>query len=169
MKTTPTHVYFYSGQQCFSNWHHSPDQIKMNGLSFDSSEQAFMFTKAWFFRDFDNAARIHLEKSPAKVKALGRAITGYDDAAWECVREGMMAYVNLMKYRQNDAMREELLGTADRILVEASPVDRVWGVGLGEDDPLILDSRLWRGRNLLGEALMTVRRLLKPVPATVPS
>lgn len=161
MLTTDTHVFFYSGRQAFSNWHHSPDQLIMRGLSFDHSEGAFMAMKAWFFMDLDAVAACHAEKDPCAVKAIGRTIRGYDDAAWSLVRLGFMAYVNLLKYRQNPEMAAELLGTGDRTLVEASPVDQVWGVGLAEDDPLIQSPSNWRGTNLLGVALMQVREVLR--------
>ena len=160
MITTPTHVYFYSGTQCFSNWHRTVGQVHLRGLHFDSTEQVFMWAKAMFFRDLDIAAEALAERDPRVVKGLGRLVKNYDDAEWSCVREGIMAHVNLLKYRQNPAMGKELLDTGTRILVEASPVDRVWGVGLGENDPLILDEHNWRGTNLLGKALMTVRGLL---------
>lgn len=165
MIITDTHVFFYSSTQCFSNWHHSPGQLTLRGLSFDHTEGAFMYLKARFFGDHEVAALAAHEPDPRKVKALGRQVKGYDDAAWTCVREGLMAYCNLLKYAQNAAMREELISTGSRILVEASPYDRVWGVGLAENDPLILDPANWRGTNLLGAALMTVRGLLSAAAA----
>lgn len=161
MITTPTHVYFYSGKQCFSNWHHFSKQISMQGLTFESSEQAFMFLKADFFRDFDIAAAAHQETDPSKVKSLGRLVKGYNDAEWETVREGFMTFVNLLKFRQNPEMLTELLKTQNRILVEASPYDKIWGVGLTENDPSIVDETKWLGRNLLGKSLMKVRELLQ--------
>lgn len=158
MITTDTHVYFYSATNCLSNWHHNPRQLQMNGMHFDSTEQAFMFCKARFFGDLDIAALAHQTTDPRQVKVLGRQVKGYDDSAWECVREGLMAYCCLLKFRQNPAMAAELLGTDERVLVEASPVDRIWGIGLDENSAA--SGLPWQGRNLLGEALMTVRRLL---------
>lgn len=163
MKTIPTHVYFYSGREVFSNWHSTPAQFRdpITGLVFDNTEQAFMQRKGSFFGDDAIAAEAAAETDPRAVKGLGRKVAGYDDKSWECVRLGYMTYVNLLKYQQNAHFADELLATGDRILVEASPYDKVWGVGLGEEDPLILDSANWKGRNLLGEALMTVRRLIR--------
>lgn len=164
MKTTDTHVYFYSGREVFSNWHTTPGQqfrCPIVALPFQNTEQAFMAYKAQFFGDEPTRAEIVMTPDPREAKTLGRKVRFYDDKAWECVRLGYMTYVNLLKYQQNPDFAAELLATGDRILVEASVPDRIWGVGLDESDPRILDSAQWRGRNLLGEALMTVRRLIR--------
>ena len=162
MIITNTHVYFYNGP--FSNWHRQRKLITdplNNNITFDTSEAAFMWWKAVFFQDHKIASLLEQVSEPGHCKALGRQIQGYDDAAWTCVRLGYMNYVNLLKYRQNAALKELLLSTGDRILVEASPEDKIWGVGLGEEDPLISDEKNWRGLNLLGQSLMTVRGLIK--------
>ncbi len=166
--TTDNHVFFYSGREVFSNWHTTPRQIVEPRLdtAFDSSEQAFMWVKAAFFGDEDTGRLIEQECDPRGVKALGRQIKGYNDAEWETVREGLMAYVNLLKYRQNPDFAAQLKATGDRILVEASPVDAIWGVGMSVEQaaahaqPGARDEVIWPGRNLLGKALMTVRGLL---------
>lgn len=161
MITTDTHVYFYSGSTIYSNWHRTHRQFVdpvNDNLFFNSTEQAFMWWKAVFFQDHDIAARIEKDYDPASCKRLGRNIKGYDDRAWECVRLGYMTYVNYLKYSQNPAWAEQLKATGNRVLVEASPVDRIWGIGLSVEDAAA--GQAWRGRNLLGEALMTVRGLL---------
>lgn len=163
MITTDTHVYFYTARP-FHNWVRTEKQFidpLANDGVFESTEQAFMWWKAAFFQDWDTRGLIYDERDPRAVKELGRLIRGYNDAAWSCVRLGYMAYVNLLKYQQNPEWADTLLATGNRIIVEASPIDRVWGVGLSEKDPLILDAANWKGENLLGEALMTVRGLLK--------
>lgn len=165
--TTSTHHFFYGGPSVLSNWWCTDHQITIKGLTFDSAEQAFMHLKARFFGDLDVAAAAYRERNPQRVKALGRQIKPYDEASWVCVREGIMAFVNLVKYRDNPELRAALMATGHLILVEASPVDHVWGVGLGLSDPLLLDPSNWRGTNLLGEALMTVRSLLAPKAAPV--
>ena len=119
-----------------------------------------MWYKADFFKDDNIRDQVLDEKDPKAAKELGRLVRGYHDKAWECVRLGYMAHVNLMKFSQNTEFADTLLGTGDRILVEASPYDKIWGVGLAVDSPLITDKANWKGRNLLGEALMTVRSLL---------
>jgi ribA/ribD-fused uncharacterized protein len=157
MTTTDTHVYFWNGP--FSNWHRCllKDPTDQS-LCFGSSEQAFMFYKAIFFQDVATAGRIEKELNPAKAKELGRGIKGYDEKLWECVRLGFMTYCCYMKYSQNDELKAILLGTGDRVLVEASPYDKTWGIGIGEEDAVA--GKLWQGRNLLGQALMDVRRML---------
>lgn len=159
--TTDTHVYFYSGGTIYSNWHTTSCQFTdpLTGFVYHSTEMAFMHMKALFFRD-DRVAETILrdDGEPARVKLLGRQIRGYDDASWECVRLGFMTYVNLLKFRQNPAWRDELKATDNRILVEASPVDRIWGIGRSVEEAAA--GARWDGRNLLGEALMTVRGLL---------
>lgn len=173
--TTDTHVFFYSGGSIYSNWHTTPRQFvdPLNGnLAFDSSEVAFIWQKAVFFQDHRIATLLEQKgMTAATAKQLGRQIKGYDDAAWECVRLGFMTYVNLLKYRQNPEWGAELKETKGRILIEASPTDKIWGVGLDieaaveyakqrEWDGVNPRHIEWPGRNLLGEALMTVRGLL---------
>lgn len=173
--TTPTHVFFYTNY--LSNWWSTRD-IKpqftdpITGLVWNNTEEAFMAQKARFFRDEQThelmVAHAASRGHPRDVKALGRLVKGYDEKAWSCAREGAMAYVNLLKYTQNPDLGAQLKATGDRILVEASPVDFVWGVGMNERDaakyaeesPLVGNSIQWPGRNLLGNALTTVRTLL---------
>ena len=97
---------------------------------------------------------------PDKAKALGRAVQNYDDAVWSSVRYDKMVEVLRAKFKE-PFMRDILLRTGDRIIVEASPYDRIWGVGLDVEDTRILDENQWRGQNLLGKALMEVRAELK--------
>jgi ribA/ribD-fused uncharacterized protein len=117
-----------------------------------------MWWKAVFFQDMAAASRIEKELNPAKVKELGRGIKGYDDKLWECVRLGYMTYCCYLKYSQNADLKSILLDTGDRVLVEASPYDKIWGIGLTEEDAAA--GKPWQGRNLLGQALMDVRRML---------
>ncbi len=162
MKITDTHVYFYSTKEVFSNWHSNPAQFvdPITGLTFENTEQYFMWAKAKFFGDEAITAEAIATPDPRAVKALGRKVRKYNDKAWECVRLGYMTYGNLLKYQQNPAFATTLTTTGTRIIVEASPYDQIWGVGLSETDPLILDEKTWKGRNLLGVTLMTVRSML---------
>lgn len=157
MKVTDTHVYFLKNE--FSNFHKCT--FTFFDFTFGNTEQAFMWQKAMTFRDLKIAQMI-LETSgdPMGVKHLGRMVKGYDDAIWSSVREQVMLDVNLAKYSQNEYLKTKLLDTDSRILVEASPSDRIWGVGLSENDPDILDEANWDGQNLLGHVLMAVRTAL---------
>ncbi len=159
---TDTHHYFWRGP--FSNWHRKHKLIIdpiMDDQMFATSEAAFMMYKAIFFNDHRVADLIAKENDPAKVKAYGREIKGYDDKLWACMRVGYMQYVCYLKFSQNEELKAELLSTGSRVLVEASPLDAMWGVKLAEEDPLILDVANWKGLNLLGQALMTVREMVR--------
>src|ERR1041385_2979496 len=102
MITTDQYVFFY-GNCIYSNWHVSRDQFRdpIIGVTFANSEQGFMFYKARFFGDIDIAHEIAEQPLPYKVKALGRLVKGYDDKAWQCVREGIMTYICWLKFSQN--------------------------------------------------------------------
>ncbi len=123
-----------------------------------------MFQKAKFFNDKSIMKMLeNRDLAPIEAKNLGRKVAWFDEKAWDCVRYGMMVYVNYLKYSQNESLRNNLLHTKDLILVEASPVDLIWGIGFSEKDneAIISDERNWRGQNLLGKALMEVRHKLK--------
>ncbi len=157
MKVTDTYVYFYTNE--FSNFHIC--SFTFHGFVFGNTEQAFMWQKAMTFGDLDMAQKIlETPDDPMGVKHMGRMVKGYDDTIWSSVREQVMLDVNLAKYSQNEYLKTMLLDTGSRIMVEASPVDRIWGVGLSENDPEILEETNWLGQNLLGHVLMAVRTSL---------
>ena len=128
MRITDTHVYFY-GKTVFSNWHTSKNQIieKSKGIPFDSSEQAFMYLKAVFFNDEDAALKICGAINPKIAKQLGRGVKNYNDIGWSRVCFSLMKLVLKAKFEQNPQFLKELLDTGEKILVEASPYDTVWG------------------------------------------
>lgn len=95
--------------------------------------------------------------SPSAAKKLGRRVRGFDDATWNERRYSIVVRGNVAKFAQHPDLRDFLLGTKNRVLVEASPVDRIWGIGLAEDDERAVDPKQWQGLNLLGFALMKVR------------
>jgi ribA/ribD-fused uncharacterized protein len=157
-KVTDTHVYFW-GDPTLSNW--GPAEFDYMGEHFYNSEQAYMWEKAMFFDDFETAEKILATDNPSVAKDLGREVRNYNDEQWSVVRFGYMVDVCFEKFKQNPHRLETLLSTEDRIIVEASPHDRVWGVGLHWTDEKILDEKNWKGENLLGKALMRVRDGLK--------
>jgi ribA/ribD-fused uncharacterized protein len=112
------------------------------------------------FGDEHAAARIRATTDPAKAKALGREVQGFDEQRWTAERFRIVVTGNLAKFGQHPDLREYLRSTGDKVLVEASPEDRVWGIGLAATDARAADPRTWRGQNLLGFALMEVRRRL---------
>ena len=154
---TDTHVYFWRNKAPFSNFYRKPFRYRGHTLQF--SEQGFMLEKALLF-DPSKVDAIARATQPDKAKALGRAVQNYDDVIWSSVRYDKMVEVLRAKFKE-PFMRDILLRTGDRIIVEASPYDRIWGVGLGAEDARILNEKNWRGQNLLGKALMDIRAELK--------
>ena len=116
-----------------------------------------MAGKARLFDDEATLAAIMASDDPKVIKALGRQVQGFDEGAWNEIKYALIVAGNLCKFSQNTPLREFLLSTGDAILVEASPYDRIWGIGLAAEDPLATDPAQWRGQNLLGFALMEVR------------
>ena len=120
-----------------------------------------MYRKAIMFGDVNIAQAILLTGNPKEQKDLGRMVANYDEATWAAKRVGIMVEGLFEKFNQNPLLKEALLNTGDTIIVEASPVDRIWGIGLTEDDPRALDQSTWRGQNLLGITLMQVRDAIR--------
>ena len=120
-----------------------------------------MAEKAKLFGDTEKIKEIVSAENPGKAKALGREIKGFEQRVWNWNKFDIVIRGNLEKFSQNPKLGEFLLNTGTRILAEASPVDTIWGTGLAADDPAIEDPAAWPGQNLLGFALMEVRRILQ--------
>jgi ribA/ribD-fused uncharacterized protein len=148
-------TFFWQSESPFSQWH--PAKFKVKGKQFVCAEQYMMYGKAVLFGDHAVAERILSTTSPKTQKALGRKVTGFDDRKWRGERERIVYEGNHAKFTQNVDLLERLLATAGTELVEASPTDRIWGVGLSEEDPRILNPSQWRGENLLGKVLTRLR------------
>lgn len=126
-----------------------------------------MAGKARLFGDEVMASRIIKAPSPGDAKTLGRAIQGYDEKLWAEGRYGIVVEGNIAKFGQHSDLLAYLVATAGRVLVEASPADRIWGIGLAADDSRAGRPSQWEGLNLLGFALMDVReRLAIETPAS---
>ena len=119
-----------------------------------------MYAKALLFGDRDSAAGILAATTPREQQAIGRTVRGFDEPTWVLFREGIVYQANYAQFSQNDDRRELLFSTRGTTLVEASPADRVWGIGLAADDPRAGDRAQWQGLNLLGRALTQVREAL---------
>ncbi len=156
MRTTDDYVFFWGGP--FSQWAHSPFTIGVR--TYSCAEQWMMYMKAVTFGDLITADLILTEDRPSEQKALGRRVSGFDADVWSTVGYQIVVAGNIAKFQQNDDMMEALRITGERTIVEASPYDKVWGIGLREDDPLADDPANWQGRNLLGKAIMDARELL---------
>lgn len=159
MKITDKFLLFYGRSEIYSNWHKSGFTVK--GIRFANGEQYMMYCKAKFFNDEATAALILAEPDPQKVKVLGQAVTPFDEDAWAANRLRLVRRGLLEKARQNPLIALQLMRTGDRIIVEAAPPDRIWGIGMGENDPRALDPDQWLGQNLLGQAWMWVRDQLR--------
>ncbi|MCX4749085.1 NADAR family protein [Kitasatospora sp. NBC_01287] len=146
------------GPGALSQWW--PCRFTVDGLGYPSAEHWMMAQKARLFEDPQTERRILAARTPAEAKKLGRLVQGFDEERWAAERFGFVLTGNLAKFGQDQALREYLLGTANRVLVEASPLDRVWGIGLAAQDEAAADPARWRGLNLLGFALMAARERL---------
>ena len=145
-------------KSCFSQWFES--SFKVNGVQFLTAEHYMMAEKARLF-DPEMVDQIIACKTAAEAKKLGRQVRNFDNDIWLEQREQIVIEANIHKFSQNPALKEFLLNTKDRFLVEASPVDAIWGIGMAADHKDIYNPEKWRGLNLLGFALMEVRDKLR--------
>jgi hypothetical protein len=155
VKSTSAYLFFWGKEDVFSNWH--PSRFTYHGIEFLHVEQFMMYSKAMLFGDRVTASRILQEPSPKRCKDLGREVQGFVDAVWNEKREGIVEVGCREKFLQNTNMLAVLLGTEGKVLVEASPYDRIWGIGLSENDPRAMTTNTWRGLNLLGLILTNIR------------
>lgn len=141
-----------------SNWYLC--DFTVDEITFSSMEQYMMYRKAVTFKD-EEMAKIILETSDvARIKSLGRQISNYDDVVWNGMRQIIIYRGLLEKFRQNEDLKKMLLETKDAMLAECAVKDRIWGIGLSMKDDARFDIQKWEGQNLLGFALMEVRKLL---------
>ena len=124
-----------------------------------------MAKKAALFCDAEHRAEILSVRDPKRIKALGREVRGFEEAVWQRFRYAIVLNGSWLKFSQNRELRDFLLSTGDKILVEASPYDRVWGIGLTEHEEAAENPLKWKGENLLGFALTEVREELRRVTA----
>ncbi|MET7919749.1 NADAR family protein [Streptomyces avermitilis] len=146
------------GASCLSQWWPSP--FTVDGVEYATAEHWMMAAKARLFEDEEAERRALEAPGPAHAKKAGRLVRGFDDAIWERERYGIVVEGSVHKFAAHADLRAFLLGTSGRVLVEASPLDRVWGIGLAADDERAGDPERWRGPNLLGFALMEARERL---------
>jgi len=144
---------------CFSQWW--PVSFTVNGVTYTSAEQWMMARKAELSGDQTMLATILKTHDPAEVKKLGRKVKNFNPAQWDAHKYAFVTEGNVHKFGQNPALKSFLLGTGNAVLVEASPYDAIWGIGLNADAPGINDPATWKGENLLGFALMEARDALR--------
>lgn len=146
------------GKECFSQWY--PAAFEEHGTRYPTTEYYMMAEKARLFDDEATRAAILAASHPDEAKRLGRQIAAFDEATWNAARVGIVVRGNLLKFGQHPALAAFLRQTGSRVLVEASPVDSIWGIGLPADHPRAAQPQHWPGLNLLGFALMDVREQL---------
>lgn len=140
---------------CFSQWW--PAAFTIDAITYPTTEHWMMAGKARLFGDEETALRIAAAGSPRQAKEFGRQVAGFVPADWDREKRRIVTEGNLAKFSQNGALGDFLLATGDKVLVEASPVDSIWGIGLAADHEDARDPSKWRGDNLLGFVLMDVR------------
>ena len=146
-------------KSCLSQWYMC--SFVVDNVSYNCAEQFMMAEKARIFGDDDTWQQIMASYDPMTIKKLGRKVRNFNAYVWKKNCQQIVKRGNLAKFSQNQKLLEYLLGTGDKILVEASPKDTIWGIGLAEDASEASNPRLWQGENLLGFTLMEVRDMLK--------
>ena len=142
----------------FSQWYES-DMI-IRGDRYFCCEQWMMYRKAILFQDYEIADKILKSRNPREIKALGRKVKNFNQAIWDENKENIVFEGNYEKFTQSSYLYGSLMNTVGKIIVEASPYDRIWGIGLSMQDDRIYDTSKWQGKNLLGNAIMEVRSSL---------
>lgn len=169
VRETDTHIYFFTKEDFLSNFYYSPFEYSYNSNSiFESisivkvnySEQAYMFEKCRFFNDIEKAYKCIECGDALESKKIGMSLK-IDREKWSEVMFDIMYNICYQKFSSNNDIKKMLLKTGNKILVEGSPYDITWGVGISKHDDSILQEINWKGRNLLGEILMKVRSELR--------
>jgi len=166
-ENSPNYFFFWGHQlkkngmiskSCLSQWYSA--SFTADGNTYSTAEHYMMAQKSKLFKDQVTFEKILKAPFPKEVKQLGREVKNFDQSVWEKYRFDIAVKGNYAKFSQNAALKKFLLKTGDAVLVEASPVDSIWGIGMAEDNPDASDPEKWKGLNLLGFALMEIRRKL---------
>lgn len=146
-------------KSCLSQWYKVAFDI--DGIIYNCAEQYMMAEKAKIFNDVDMLVEILETSEQARIKILGRMIQNFDEEVWNKEKYKVVVKANLHKFSQNPLLKDFLLSTGDKIIIEASPYDKIWGIGMNEFDKDAVNPYKWKGENLLGFALMEVRDILR--------
>lgn len=154
-------VYFWRPTErpygVFSNWAITPFHDPQSDIYFQSTEHYMMYYKAMLMEDPDMAKAIANTPTPKRARELGRKVRNWDEQKWVEHREQVMYDGILLKCRYHPQVAKLLINTNTKVIVEASPFDCIWGIGLRESDLRAKDPKKWKGKNLLGKSLMKVR------------
>ncbi len=134
------------GSTCFSQWYPAPFEV--HGVLYPTAEHWMMAGKARLFKDEETLAEILAAPDPKTAKALGRKVASFEDKVWKAKAREIVTAGNLYKFSQNPALKEFLLSTGSRVLVEASPFDKIWGIGLSASNPNAADPRIGKGKTV---------------------
>lgn len=156
VRVTEDFVLFWNG--IYSQWY--PSKFEIDGVTYNCCEQYMMAKKAEFFNDKESHNKIMQSKHPKEQKALGRQVKNFDTNKWNQVCREFVYKGNLAKFKQDTYLKMQLLQTGSREIVEGSPYDKIWGIGMMWDDDAALDKNNWNGKNWLGEAIMRVRETI---------
>lgn len=157
MKITDKYVFFWGG--IYSNWYIT--EFKLKGVTFNCSEQYMMYEKALFFGDLNNAKKILKSNSPKEQKKLGREVKNFDADKWDRICKEKVYEACYAKFSQNKILNNQiLLDGKNRCFVEASPYDKIWGIGMDENCKGVENRNNWKGKNYLGEVLNRVYKKL---------
>ncbi len=127
------------------------------GIIYTCAEQYMMYKKALLFGDEEIAQLILDASHPNEMKSLGRKVRGFNPDIWNANATAIVYQGNMYKFKHNAHLLESLMNTSGTILVEASPYDKVWGIGLAESDDRCLYQEDWQGVNWLGYTLTNLR------------
>jgi len=161
MTKTPIEKFtlFYGG--VFSQWYAC--DLVIDGETYNCAEQYMMAQKARLFGDHTMLDCIMATNDPSAQKAFGKKVQGFQVEVWEAVARDIVMRANLAKFTDSPKLRAKLLMTEGTTLVEASPTDRIWGIGLYENDPRVHFRNQWQGRNWLGQVLTDLREHLQVI------
>jgi len=164
-RETSNQISFFRKYCPLSN--HSPAPFVINDKHYNCSEQMFLSEKCFAYGHIEEGNNIMKMDDPGRMVQEAKVCQGYRKV-WDENKFDIMLTAQLGKYTQNEEHHDFLLSTGEKTIVEGSPYDQTWGVGIAFNDPIIDDSRNWEGENLLGEALMIARRLIRPCQARLP-
>ena len=152
------YIFFLKGP--FSQWYQA--EMQEDQITFNCCEQYMMYHKAMLFKDNVTAGKILASQDPLEQKRLGRVVQNFNGRIWDSRKEKIVEQGNFLKFSQNENLKQYLLKTGDLIIVEANKYDRIWGIGMFSDDKNLMKTELW-GENLLGKAIMKVRKRLQMI------